>query len=290
MFEHVPRPSGAAMVCGILGDPVRHSLSPWMHRLFAVQTGQDLLYAPFPTRTTDLGLVLAGLRAAGVRGLNLTIPHKEAVLPYLRRVSPSAAAIGAVNTLRFEADGLHGDNTDASGFLRSLQRHAGTRWQERPALVLGAGGAARAIVHALGSAGVPQILLANRDLARAQSLAQDFPQFPVHARTLAAESLRPYLPELGLVVNCTARGLHGETHPELALESMDPAGSVCDIVYNPLHTPLLRAAQNLGLRIVDGLGMLVEQGAESFALWTGVMPDPVPVEERLRQWLSAQTP
>ncbi|MGC9127444.1 MAG: shikimate dehydrogenase [Acidithiobacillus sp.] len=290
MHDDVPSPSGAAMVCGILGDPVRHSLSPWMHRLFAAQTGQDLVYAPFPTTSTDLGLVLAGLRAAGLRGLNLTIPHKETVLPYLTQIAPDAAAIGAVNTLRFEADGLRGDNTDAPGFLRALQRHAGDHWALRPALILGAGGAARAIVHALGSAGVPEILLANRDLARAHSMVQDFPHLPLRALALSPESLRPHLPNLGLVVNCTARGLHGESHPELALELLDPTGSVCDIVYNPLHTPLIRAARDRGLRVVDGLGMLVEQGAESFSLWTGVMPDPEPVEERLRQWLSAQTP
>ncbi|MGK9450099.1 shikimate dehydrogenase [Acidithiobacillus caldus] len=290
MRADIPLPSGAATVCGILGDPVGHSLSPWMHRLFAVQTGQDFVYAPFPTASTNLGLVLAGLRAAGLRGVNLTIPHKEAVLPLLTHIAPAAAAIGAVNTLRFEADGVHGDNTDAPGFLRALRRHAGDDWTARPALILGAGGAARAIVHALGSAGVPEILLANRDLARAHSTAQDFPQLPIQALALTAEALRPHLPRLGLVVNCTARGLHGETHPELDLDLLDGAGSVCDIVYNPLHTPLIRAAQSRGLRVVDGLGMLVEQGAESFFLWTGTMPDPEPVEERLRQWLSAQTP
>ncbi len=286
--ENAGRPGGSAMVCGIIGQPVGHSLSPWMHRLFAEESGLDFLYAPFPVPENRLEEALCGLQALGIRGINVTVPYKEAVLPFLADCSPTATAIGAVNTLIFSETGIFGDNTDATGFFRAINRHAGTGWHGQPALVIGAGGASRAIVHALASGNAAPIYLANRSAERATILARDFPHLPIRPIPLTTRDLTPVLRQTVLVVNASSRGLKGEGHPELDLGLLSESGIVCDIVYRPLETPLLAAARANGRIAVDGLGMLVEQGAESFRLWTGVSPDTALVEDRLRLWLSTQ--
>ena len=281
-------PGGGTAVYGIIGDPLAHSLSPWMHHLFAVQQVLDFVYVPFPVHDAEVATALAGLSALGVRGVNVTVPHKETVLPRMRRLSPAARAIGAVNTICFTPMGTEGHNTDALGFQRALERAAGDRWRRYPATVIGAGGAARAVIYALGHAGCPVIYLANRHLQRAEALAAHFPDLPVHPLPLDGAALAVALPDTALLVNTSARGLHGENHPELDLSRMPRDGSVYDIVYNPLDTPLLRAARQCGLRAIDGLGMLVEQGAESLRLWTGALPQTAAVEETLRQWLQTR--
>lgn len=281
-------PGGASVVYGIIGDPVKHSLSPWMHRLFAAQQGLDTVYVPFPARAADLSKVLEGLAASGVQGLNITVPHKEAVLSLVDDLSPEAQQIGAVNTIHFTAGRSYGTNTDALGFQRALERRAGKDWRAAAVLVIGAGGAARAIVYALGSAGCPAIYVANRHPDRAEKLAREFPQFPLHPLPLERKSLTRILPRIGLLVNTSALGLHGESHPELDLECLPTHGKVYDIVYNPLETPLLRTARQCGRDAMDGLGMLVEQGAESFRIWTGVLPQTPLVEDTLRRWLQTR--
>ena len=283
-------PGGGTAVYGILGHPVTHSLSPWMHRLFAAQQDRDLVYVPFPVHEEAIATALAGLPALGVRGVNVTVPHKEAVLPLMQQLSAAARAIGAVNTVCFTPSGIEGHNTDALGFQRALERAAGIGWQQCPATVIGAGGAARAIVYALGHAGCPAIYLANRHLPRAEALAAQFPDLPVHPLPLDSAALSAVLPHSALLVNTSARGLHGEGHPELDLARMPRNGSVYDIVYNPLETPLLHAARQAGLGAIDGLGMLVEQGAESFRIWTGTLPRTAAVEDILRRWLQIQNP
>ncbi|QQD72533.1 shikimate dehydrogenase [Acidithiobacillus ferrivorans] len=281
-------PGGGTAVYGILGQSVTHSLSPWMHRLFAAQQDRDLVYVPFPVHAEAIATALAGLPALGVRGVNVTVPHKEAVLPLMQQLSATARAIGAVNTVCFTPSGMEGYNTDALGFQRALERATGLGWQQYPATVIGAGGAARAIVYALGHAGCPAIYLANRHLPRAESLAAQFPDLPVHPIPLDSGALSAVLPLSVLLINTSVRGLHGEHHPELDLTRMPKNGSVYDIVYNPLTTPLLRAARQAGLGAIDGLGMLVEQGAESFRIWTGTLPQTAAVEEILRRWLQIQ--
>ncbi len=271
------------MVCGIIGDPLQHSLSPWMQRQFAEQLGLDFLYAPFPVATEHLPSAIAGLQALGVRGVNVTIPHKEAVLPIVNELSSRAAAIGAVNTLLFEHGRILGENTDVTGFARALRRHAGAI--SGPSLVIGGGGAARAILHALANEGAAPIYLANRTLARAEALAAEFPALQLRPLALSQSALSPILGDIQLLVNTSSRGLRGEDHPEIDLERLPQSGIVCDIVYKPLQTPLLAAAKAHGLRCVDGLGMLVEQGAESFRIWTGQLPNAGAVEETLRTWL-----
>lgn len=282
------QPSGRTAVYGIIGDPVAHSLSPWMHRLFAEQQGVDMVYVPFPVQAVHLEAALRGLPALGVRGVNVTVPHKEAVLPFLDALTPEAKAIGAVNTLYFADQRMSGHNTDAIGFTRALTAAAGADWRGRAALVIGAGGAARAIIYALGVAGCAPIFLANRHLPRAVALARQFPQFPVQPLPLEAAALARPLGAVTLLVNTSSRGLHGEDHPELDLQRLPVDGIVCDIVYNPLETPLLRAARRVGRRAVDGLGMLVQQGAESFQGWTGLAPQSKAIQDTLSAWLQTQ--
>jgi len=278
------KPSGSALVCGIIGHPVAHSLSPWMQQRFAEQTGMDFLYAPFPVAPAALPAAIRGLQALGVRGVNVTIPHKEAVLSFLDVASPMVQAVGAANTLLFTEGKIRGENTDVAGFARAIGRHTGNA-ASGPSLVIGAGGAARAVLHALAIAGATPIYLANRTVARAEALAAEFATLPIRSLPLTRDALSPLLGDLQLVVNTSSRGLHGEDHPELALERMPKTGIVCDIVYKPLQTPLLVAAEAQGLRCVDGLGMLVAQGAESFRIWTGLLPDTDAIEETMRTWL-----
>lgn len=279
------KPSGSALVCGIIGHPVAHSLSPWMQRRFAEQTGMDFLYSPFPVAPAALPAAIRGLQALGVRGVNVTIPHKEAVLPFLEEASAMVQAVGAANTLVFAEGKIRGENTDVAGFARAIGRYTSAR-AAGPSLVIGAGGAARAVLHALALVGATPIYLANRTLARAEALAAEFDTLPIRPLPLSRDALTPLLGDLQLVVNTSSRGLHGEDHPELALERMPKTGIVCDIVYKPLQTPLLAAAAAQGLRCVDGLGMLVAQGAESFRIWTGQLPDTDAVEEAMRTWLA----
>ncbi|MBU2810804.1 shikimate dehydrogenase [Acidithiobacillus thiooxidans] len=281
-------PGGETAVYGIIGDPVKHSLSPWMHRLFAQQLGIDMVYVPFPVMAADLPKALKGLAAAGVLGLNVTVPHKESTKILMDELSPAAAQIGAVNTVHYAAGRFMGDNTDAVGFQRALERHAGDNWRSGPVLIIGAGGAARAIIYALGTAGCPAIYVANRHVERAEKLAAEFPQFPLHPLPLERQILARILPQTLLLVNTSALGLYGESHPELDLELLPNHGNVYDIVYNPLETPLLRAARQYGRVAIDGLGMLVEQGAESFRIWTGVLPQTQTVEDTLRRWLQTR--
>ncbi len=278
-------PGGKTAVYGIVGDPVRHSLSPWMQRLFAAQLGMDSVYVPFPVAAQDLRKALAGLAAAGVKGVNVTVPYKEAVLDMMQDLSPAARLIGAVNTISFEADGMRGDNTDGVGFQRALERAVGVGWSTAPVVIIGAGGAARAAVYALGVAACPAIYVANRNVSRAENLAAEFSQFPLYPLPLERQSLNRVLPKTMLLINTSARGLRGEPHPELDIRLLPENGNVYDIVYNPLETPLLCAARQCGRATIDGLGMLVEQGAESFRLWTGVLPQTKAVEDTLRQWL-----
>lgn len=262
---------------GVLGYPVRHSLSPAMHNAAFEALGLNWVYLAFEVAPHHLGAAIAGMRALDIRGLNLTIPHKEPACALVDRLTPSALAIGAVNTLYWEGNTLIGDNTDAEGFLKALSDE-GIDPSGQTVLVLGAGGSARAVVYALRSRGC-EVVLANRTLERAHRLAEAFGVTQV--LPLESEALRPLMPSLLGVVNCTALGMepHSDTIPPVPLEGLPSGAWVCDLVYRPLQTRLLEHAQALGLRIVSGLGMLVWQGALAFERWTG-HPAPIKVMKR----------
>jgi shikimate dehydrogenase len=265
----------AYRVAAVLGWPVAHSRSPLMHRHWLGHYGIDGDYVKLPVRPEDLAAALRSLPALGIAGCNLTLPHKAAALASVDEVSPEARRIGAVNFVIVGADGrLLGDNSDAFGFIENL-RHEAPEWRPAsgPATVLGAGGAARAVVAALLDAGVPELRLVNRDATRAERLAADFGD---RVRVRSWDGRAAALVETRLLVNATSLGMAGAPPLDLTLDALTPGAVVDDIVYVPLETPLLRAARARGLTAVDGLGMLLHQGRPGFAAWFGVMPEVTP--------------
>ncbi len=253
------------MRLGILGHPVGHSLSPAMHRAALAALGIAGSYDLLDTPPEALGDRIAEVRK-GFRGVNVTVPLKEAVLPFLDEVRPEARAIGAVNTVVNEGGRLIGHNTDAPGFLRSLEE-AGVRG--RRAFLLGAGGAARAVAYALKGAGW-EVWVHNRTRARAEALAAAF-----GLEVAPLEAAR----EADLVVNATAVGLDDPASTPIPAAFLPRKGYAADLVYRPVKTRFLREAEAAGLAVVDGLGMLLWQGALAFRIWTG---RPAPIEAMRR--------
>ncbi|MDD7971863.1 shikimate dehydrogenase [Roseinatronobacter alkalisoli] len=258
-------------LAGVIGCPIGHSKSPLVHGSWLREYGLRGHYVPLHVDPADLETVLRTMPRMGFVGANVTIPHKEHVLTLADDVSPVAARIGAANTLTFGADGhIHADNTDGYGFLANL-RQAAPDWQPSaaPALVLGAGGAARAVIVALLDAGVPEVRLCNRTRARAEGLAQEFgPQVTVCDWADRAQGLD----DLGLLVNTSALGMAGNPALDMPLDGLSPAALVTDIVYTPLMTDLLIRAQARGNPVVDGLGMLLHQAVPGFERWFGQTP------------------
>jgi shikimate dehydrogenase len=259
---------------GVLGYPVRHSLSPAMHNAAFRALGLNGVYLAFEVAPDRLAQAIAGMRGLGIRGLNLTIPHKEAVIPLLDGLTDAARHIGAVNTLFWDGERLVGDNTDAEGFLRALYE-AGVNPAGQTVLVLGAGGAARAVVYALRQQGCT-VWLANRSRERAEALAAAFGCAGI--LPLERDALTQVAAHADGLVNCTSLGMepHADTTPPVPAEALPVGAWVCDLVYRPLQTRLLQAAAARGLTTIDGLGMLVHQGALAFERWTG-SPAPVAI-------------
>ena len=286
--------SGKTNIVGVIGWPVSHSVSPAMHNAAFAALGLDWCYVPLPVPLDPperIGEALRGLRALGLRGANVTVPHKQAVMPYLDRLSPAAAAIGAVNTIVVEADGsLLGDNTDAPGFVADLRDHAIDPGGKR-VLVLGAGGSARAVVYGLAEAGCRSVAIANRTLERAEQLAAEmgahFPAIPITAHALPA-AVAALAADADLVVNTTSLGMtpNMETTPWDERVSFRSGQVVYDLVYNPPQTRLLRKAAEDGAQAIGGLGMLIWQGAIAFERWTGQQP---PVDKMRRAALDDLT-
>jgi shikimate dehydrogenase len=268
------------LLAGLIGDPVAHSRSPALHNAAFGHLGIDARYELWLTGAPDLPARVATLRASGVLGANVTLPHKIAVLPLLDRVDPLAMTIGAVNTVVREADGsLTGTNTDAPAFLAALREDAGYTPAAQTAVILGASGAARAAAAALIGAGVSALVVANRSPERAAALLGDMaltihtrPEAQLVALALDSDELSAWLARATLIVNATSVGWHADETPIAA--HMIPAGTlVYDMVYRP--TRLLREAASRGARACDGLGMLVRQAALAFERWTG---RPAPLE------------
>jgi len=268
---------------GVMGWPVEHSRSPLLHGFWLKEHRIDGAYVLLPVRPEELAAALRGLAARGFAGCNLTIPHKAPALAIVDQVDATAARIGAVNTVIARPDGmLEGRNTDAFGFRENLRAaQPGWRAGAGPAVVLGAGGAARAVVAALLDDGAPEIRLVNRSRDRAAALAAALGG-PIElvdwARRAAA------LAGAALLVNTTSLGMTGQPPLDLALDALPQAALVNDIVYVPLETPLLRAARGRGNPAVDGLGMLLHQARPAFAAWFGVTPEVTPA---LRQAMAA---
>jgi shikimate dehydrogenase len=250
-------------IAGVIGDPVEHSLSPVMHNAAFAAVGIDARYELWQTALDDLPSRVHTLRADQVLGANVTVPHKKAVMPHLDDNSETARLIGAVNTVISRDGQLFGDNTDAYGFRRSIEL-AYPEFSLGNAMVLGAGGASRAVIVALQQMNAASITIANRTTSRAEALAEEF-----NIRAIAWDSVvEEAFPAADILVNATTLGWHDEV--PIPLESLDWLADgtlVVDLTYR--DTPILRGARARGLRALDGLGMLVHQGARSFELWTG---------------------
>lgn len=265
--------TGATTVVGVLGYPVAHSLSPCMQNSAFAACRLDWVYVPFPVAPAALAEAIGGLWALGVPGVNLTIPHKEAVVPLLASLTPEAAAIGSVNTLLRTPDGWCGHSTDGIGFLCGLQARGAVVSGMRT-VVLGAGGAARAVVGALAQAGAASITVVARQAEKAEALAAMATRIAAGALTAtgcAWAQAAPAVAQADLLVNATPIGMapHTAAHTPLPAEWLHPGQWVYDLVYTPRETRLLRDAVARGCRPVDGTGMLVYQGAEAFTRWTG---------------------
>ncbi|MBE3577848.1 MAG: shikimate dehydrogenase [Limnochordales bacterium] len=292
--------TGKTRVLGVIGDPVEHTLSPVMQNAALQAVGLDWVYLPFHVRAESLPSAIGALRALNLVGFNVTIPHKEKILRLVDEVDPFAAWLGAVNTIsRVDGDRLKGWNTDGAGFLAALAEEVGFRPQGARVVILGAGGAARAIAGQLYLSGVASLTIVNRTYSRAEKLVewlQDAPAVaPVRAEgspkvqlsALAwddAAALARAIAEADLLVQATAYGMYPRVEPEPPVPArlLHPGLVVCDIVYRPLETALLREARARGARPVTGLGMLVHQGAASFSIWTG-LPAPVSIMRRAVQ-------
>ena len=259
---------------GVVGNPVAHSRSPEIHALFARATAQDMEYRRIEAPLDGFQAAVDAFRAQGGKGLNVTVPFKEAAYRYCAGASERAQRAEVVNTLVFTAaPQVYGDTTDGPGLVSDLTRNLGLELRGSRVLLMGAGGAARGVVQALVDAGTSCLIIANRTLSRAQTLAA---RFAVEARGYAELVGERF----DIVVNATSAGLAGAA-PELPRSVLKGAVLAYDMVYGR-DTPFLAQTRSAGARAVDGLGMLVEQAAESFFIWRGVRPDTRPVLERLR--------
>ncbi|SDD64297.1 shikimate dehydrogenase [Ruegeria marina] len=258
-------------LAGVIGHPIAHSKSPRLHGHWLKTYGINGHYIPMDVAPQDLAQVIRTLPKAGFVGVNVTIPHKEAVMSCVDQISDRATLIGAVNTLTFREDGrILGDNTDGYGFLENL-RSGAPDWDPKagPAVVFGAGGAARAVISALAEAGVPEIIVTNRTRPRAEKLRDDFGQRVTVADWVQAGNV---VEDARLVVNTTSLGMVGKPELRVPLDGLRPDAVVTDLVYTPLKTRLLATAEEMGCTTVDGLGMLLHQAVPGFERWFGERP------------------
>lgn len=275
---------------GIIGDPIEHTLSPVMHQAALEAQGLNYLYLPFRVSAANLREALDGLKALGFVGVNVTIPHKTAVMPYLDKLTQEAELIGAVNTLHLDHGRWVGYNTDGWGFLRSLQESGEVNPAGARILVFGAGGAARAVTAQLGFAQAKEITIANRNLRRAEALAREMEDkisdVRFRAIDLSPGPVADAMEGAEIIINATPLGMEGYATLPLPVkpEWFVPRHRVADLVYHPRETRFLQWAKAAGAHTISGVGMLLYQGVESYRIWTRVDP---PVEV-MRDALLAQ--
>lgn len=265
--------SGKTKILGIFGHPIGHSISPAMHNAAIKALGLDMTYIAVEVKPSELKQAVGLIREIGMKGVNTTIPHKEAVIRFLDDISEEARLIGAVNTIVNKNGRLIGHNTDGYGYISSLKQEINFNPKGKNIVILGAGGAARGILMALAKKGPKTITVANRTLARGISLVRafkkKFPSIKFEAIGLDKNVLKAYFQNANLLINTTSVGMKQRKALQIPLEVLPKTAVVSDIVYNPLQTILLKKAKGLKLATHSGLGMLVHQGAKSFKLWTG---------------------
>jgi shikimate dehydrogenase len=285
---------GTTRLIAILGDPVSHSLSPAMHNAAFAALGLDYAYVPLRVKPPDVKAAVEALRLLGFRGANVTLPHKQSVIPFLDSLSETSRLMGAVNTIVNEDGRLTGTTTDGQGFLEGF-REAGHSFTGKTVAVLGNGGSARTIAFALALEGMPRrIVLAGRDAEKSRRLQAEIRSKAGHGpgrtmETVALADLDSVMDEVDVIVNATPIGMHPHTGSSPVPEDLLRAGQVAyDIVYAPERTRFLREAEARGLRTVGGLGMLVHQGRAAFKLWTGAEPDAALFYRAAREQLAAR--
>jgi len=269
MTDTVPLPT--IPLAGVIGTPIAHSKSPILHGHWLKTYGLAGFYIPMDVSPENLAEVLRALPKAGFVGVNVTVPHKVAVMEIADLVTDRATLIGAANTLIFRKAGkIHADNTDGYGFIENLRQNApGWNPAAGPAAVLGAGGAARAVIASLLDVGVPEILISNRTRIRAEGLQHDFGN---RLRVVDWVQAGNMLEDAATVVNTTSLGMMGKPELRVPLDGLQKNALVTDLVYAPLQTRLLRVAQEMGCQTVDGLGMLLHQAVPGFERWFGQRP------------------
>lgn len=281
--------SAKAKVCGVMAYPVEHSLSPLMHNFYAEQMGIDFVYVPFKVSEDQVEAAVNGAWALNLTGMNVTVPHKQRVIPFLKEVDPAAGAIGAVNTLVRTRDGYKGYNTDAEGLLRTL-READMDPAERDCLLLGAGGAAKAAAYVLGSRQAASVTVMNRDPQRARLLAQEMNgRFGREFMTAMALSDYESLPDKGwLAIQTTSVGMypHGDAAPVEDPAFYKKIREAVDVIYTPARTKFMALVEAAGGRAVNGLDMLIYQGAAAFELWNPGLRVPRQVIEGARKLMT----
>lgn len=265
----------------VVGYPVEHSRSPMIHSLFARQTGENLSYELLPAEPENFETAVRGFAAAGGKGLNVTLPHKEAAFELANELGPEAQRARAVNTLTLRSTTrIRGDNTDGIGFLRDLTQNNAVSLAGKRVLILGAGGAARGILPPLLDAELDGLVLANRTVDRAKSLVELF-DAGEHVSVCSFDSLSDQ-PSFDIVVNATSAGLKGES-PPFPSSCLSSSSFCYDLTYSLQQTPFVQWANDHGAgRAVQGWGMLIEQAAESFSIWRGVRPDTAPLLRKLQ--------
>ncbi|OCL26921.1 shikimate dehydrogenase [Orenia metallireducens] len=259
---------------GLFGYPVEHSFSPAMHNSAFKERNLNSLYLPFAIKPENVEEAVKGIKALNLRGVNVTIPHKQAVIPYLDELSEEAELIGAVNTIENRDGRLIGYNTDGRGFIRSLKEEGDFEVKGKKALIIGAGGAARAVVFQLVLEGIDKVYISDLDQELAQTLADDVNNRVDSAKVVVISSKKvdETVVKVDLVVNATPVGMYPkvDVKPVVSAEVLHKNLVVYDLVYNPVETVLLKAAKKAGAKAVSGLGMLLYQGAIAFEIWTGV--------------------
>lgn len=267
-------------IYGIFGHPVGHSLSPVMHNSAFSALGLDCVYVAFDISPEDIGKAAQAVRTLGISGINITIPHKESIIPHLDEIAPDAELMGAVNTVKNESGKLTGHNTDVGGFLRAVREELGVEPKGSSVFLAGAGGAARAVMSAFCMNGAERIYILNRTHDKALRLASGFASRfgkikiePIKSGDVKA--IAAALSKADILVNSTSSGMEGREGFDLPLDKMKKTSAVYDLVYKPRETKLVKEAHALGLKASGGLGMLLYQGALSFEIWTGVQ---APVE------------
>jgi shikimate dehydrogenase len=263
------------VLAGVMGWPVAHTRSPAIHNHWISRHGLKGAYVQLPVHPDRLEAALRGLPALGFAGCNVTVPHKVSAMHFMDELHPTAQRVAAINTIVVQPDGsLLGMNNDGAGYIQSL-RDADPTWRgdAGPALVLGAGGAARAIVVALLDEGVPELRITNRTLERAQALAEAFGE---RVKVVPWAQRNDAMAGVSLLVNTTTQGMHGQPPLDVALDALPAAAMVSDAIYIPMETPLLAQGRLRGHRTVNGLGMLLNQARPAFKAWYGVMPEITP--------------